>query len=206
MDRETGTEPGAGGEEQPARTYTHEEVEALVSSKLRGQGKALKELELKARRLDELERQRAEAEEAEARKRGEFEQLHIAAKAEAEAARSQAEEYQQRIESLEALLASEVEEQVSGIEDEALRKQVKQRLRGRGVLDQRDILSLVLAARGAGTSTPAQPGSPRVLGGAPGKPTRSVPTAKELDSRSVRNEAALALLADFRLKQAGKFE
>lgn len=206
MDRETGNEPGAETAEQPARTYTHEEVESLVASRLRGQGKALKELESKAKRLDELERQRAEAEENDAKRRGQFEQLHKAAKAEAEAARSQAEEYQQRIESLEALLASEVEEQVSGIDDEALRRQVKQRFKGRSVLDQRDILSLVLAARGAGTSTPAQPENPRVLGGAPGKPTRGVPTAKELDSRSVRNEAALALLADYRLKQAGKFE
>lgn len=201
----TGQEPGAGAEERPARTYTNDEVEALVASKLRGQGKVLKELEKKAQRLDELERQRVEAEENEAKKRGEFENLHKAAKADAEAARREAEEYKQKIESLEALLVSEVESQVASIEDKVFRKQVEQRLKGRGVLDQRDILSLVMAARGSSTP-PTQPETPRKLGGAPGQPTRGVPGAKELDSRSVRNEAALALLADFRLKQAGKYE
>ena len=205
-DENQNAETSDNGEQQapPPRTYSQDELDAAIASKLRGQGKQLKEYERKAARLDELERERAEAAEAEAQRKGEFKELHAKAKAEAASLTEERDKYKSRIESLEGLLAEEVESQVASIEDEKFRKELKKRLKGRSVLDQRDILSLVNAARGS-AQPEQQKAPPRSQGGAPGRPAGSVPTAKELaENPGLRREAALNVLEDWHAGQAAK--
>lgn len=172
------------------KVYTEEQVKR----RLQGQGKQLEELQ---RKLETYEAKEANARQAdrkrkeeEAKKRGEFEALYAEQQSRAEKLEAELQSREERIKGYEQMLQTEVDEQLSAVDDDDAKKRWKNLLKDRPVLEQRSLLTELM--RAAGVSGNQQPSTPS--GGPPGPP--KAPTIDDLKKDpGLRREYAAKQLA-----------
>jgi len=176
-------EGGGGGgkppEDQPSSTTYPEEQ---GTSRMRGLNKQLAETQAK---LKEIEDAKSKAAEEDAAKKGEFEKLFQKTKGELDTIKADLTTKAERLTAYEALLQGEVDSGIKAIEDKDTLKRWAELLKGRDLLDQRNLLKELMAATG---QKPALH-SP----GAPGKPKPPDPKAVAKDPEA-RRKAALEML------------
>jgi hypothetical protein len=188
---------GGGDKPTPPPDNAPKYTETDLQAKLRGQGKELEKLRTELEGLRGVEAKRKEAEakrkEEEAKKKGEFEQLYTTTKTEAETARAELEAERSKREGLEKLLAEEVDASLGAVKDEETRKRWKKLLKDKPVVEQRQLLSELVALTGGSITPPVgQPGQP-------GRPKPPTPEEIRKDP-ALRRQYAAAFLAS---KRAG---
>jgi hypothetical protein len=166
---------GVPAADQPAETPSEKTYsESEVKQRLRGQAKELERLQAAATELERLKAEQAERNKKSAEERGEYERLYNEQAGEFERIKRERDELRGTHDALNELLSTEVKSQVDAIEDKGFRKRIEGLLADRPVLDQRAILSTVLAARGNVVADDATPPAPRATppkGNAPGQAT-----------------------------------